>query len=211
MSTDVTKGLRLCPSCGRENALAASHCCFCFTSLNQGVQSTPSPQAPIAFTESSPFRRIESAPLWNPGYTGAILIMLCFSFGILTCGVGFLLFIPLAPTLYRLHRADQHLGVDYASPGASCAAWGAGAALALLVAATAVITFGAVFYPIGEIGFKICITYQIYEFIAISVVLGTVFGLLAGGAVAYVIVRAIFPPRRPRNSGGPRPSLSDED
>jgi hypothetical protein len=207
MNTEVTRGPRVCPSCGRENALTASHCSFCFTSLDQGVQSTPSPP-PAALTEPSPFHRFDKAPLWNPGYTGAVLILICGIFGIVTCGFGFLLFIPLAPTLYRLHRADQHVSADYDSPGAGCAAWGAGAALALLVAASAVITFGAVCYPIGATGFNL---YHRVDFTLIAVVLGTVFGLLASGAVAYVLVRAIFPPHDPRNRGGPRPSPSDED
>jgi hypothetical protein len=203
MNTEVTRGPRVCPSCGRENALTASHCSFCFTSLDQGVQSTPSPP-PAALTEPSPFRRFDKAPLWNPGYTGVVLILICFIFGIVTCGLGFLLFIALAPTLYRLHRADQHVSADYDSPDAGCAAWGAGAALALLVAASVVITFGAVCYSIEATGL------YLYG-IEIVIVLGTVFGLLASGAVAYVLVRAIFPPHEPRNSGGPRFSISDED
>jgi hypothetical protein len=123
--------------------------------------------------------------------------------------LGFLLFIALAPTLYRLHRADQHVSVDYDSPDAGCAAWGTGAALALLVAASAVITFGAVVYSIEATGFYL---YPIDYFTVIAVVfLEIVFGLLASGAVAYVLVRAIFPPHNRRKRGGPRPSPSDED
>jgi hypothetical protein len=40
---------------------------------------------------------------------------------------------------------------------------------------------------------------------------GCVLGLLAGGVVAYLLVRALFPLRHPPSSGGPRPSPSDED
>jgi hypothetical protein len=207
LSTDITKGPRVCPSCGRENALTASHCSFCFASLNQGVQTTPSPP-PAALTEPSPFHRFDKAPLWNPGYTGAFLILICIFFGIVTCGFGLLLFIPLAPTLYRLHRADQHVSADYDSPDAGCAALCAGAALALLVAASAVITFCAVFYSIVETGFNL---YRTEIDLVLGTVLGTLFGLLASGAVAYLLVRAIFPPYGPRNRGGPRPALSDED
>jgi hypothetical protein len=207
MSTDITKGPRVCPWCGRENAPNASHCSFCFASLDQGVQTTPSPP-PAALTEPSPFHRFDKAPLWNPGYTGVLLVLICITLGIGTCGLGFLLFIALAPTLYRLHRADQHVSADYESPDAGCAAWGAGAALALLVAANAVITFGAVFCTIGATGFYFHL-YHTDEFTVMA--LGMVFGLLASGAVSYVLVRAIFPPQDRRNRGGPRPSPSDED
>jgi hypothetical protein len=206
MNTDITKGPRVCPSCGRENALTASHCSFCLASLDQGVQAAPSPHAPTVFTNPSPFRRIDSAPLWNPNQTGLVLIALCFLFGIVTFGFGFLLFIPLAPALYRLHRASRHVSDRYDSLGAVCAAWGAGAAIALLVIASAVITFAAVCFPIGSPGFSI---FQQSDMTFVYV--GCVLGLLAGGAVAYIIVRAIFPPYDPRSSGGPRPSPSDED
>jgi hypothetical protein len=207
VSTDITKGPRLCPSCGRENALTATHCSFCFSSLDQGVQSAPSPRSPVAFTQQPPFHRFVKAPLWNPGYTGVFLFLICLLFGMGTCGSGFLLLIVLAPTLYRLHRADQHVSADYDSLGAGCAAWSAGAALALLIAGSAFITFGAVCFPIGAAGSNLQ-QQAVYPWLCI---VGATLGLLAATAVAYVIVRAIFPPHDPRNSGGPRPSPSDED
>jgi hypothetical protein len=208
MSTDITKGPRLCPSCGRENALTAFRCSFCFTAWDQGVQSAPSRQPPAEFAQTWPFRRIDAAPFWNPNHTGLVLIALCFLLGILTFGLGFLLFIPLAPALYRLHRASQCVSDRYNSVGAGCAAWGAGLVIALLVAVSFIVTFAAVCFPIGIAGSRI---YSPDAMELVIVVGGFVLGILAGAAVAYIIVRAIFPPHDPQNSSGPRPSVSDED
>ena len=210
MNTDISRGQRICASCGRENVLTASCCTFCFASLKQGVQTSPSP-SPTALAEPSPFHRFDKAPLWNPGYTAVFLVLICLTIGIGTCGLGFLLFIALAPTLYRLHRADQHASADYESLEAGCVACVASATLAVLVAASAVITFGAVIYIEMAIEATGVYFYRPAIFIVFVIILGTVFGLLASGAIPYVLVRAVFPPCDRRNRGGPRFSISDED
>jgi hypothetical protein len=121
-----------------------------------------------------------------------------------TFGFGLLLLIPLAPALIRLYRVDQCIWGGQDSLNFGCVSLGVSVAIALLVAVCFVITFVAVCFPVG-MGVP-----TIYSQDAM-VIAGTVLGLLAGGGVAYVIVRAIFPPHDPRDTGGPRPSPSDED
>ncbi len=43
MSTDITRGPKLCPSCGRENPPTAAHCSLCSTPLDAAIQTTPTP------------------------------------------------------------------------------------------------------------------------------------------------------------------------
>ena len=134
MSTDVTRGPRICPSCGRENAATASHCCFCFISLDQGVQLTPPRPPPAAFSEDSPFTL--------PGSAASFLTVLL---------------------------------------------------VALLVAVSFVITFVAVCFPVGAMGFSLTqdgsLPYSVY--------LGIVAGLLVGGLVASLLLWAMTRRRRP--------------
>lgn len=95
MSTDVTRGPRVCPSCGRENAESASHCMACFTPLDGAVQATP--PAPSDEYDPDLFRsRLPSSP--HSGCSDAVvsvgvLLLTLFSAGLtffVTClGVGY--------------------------------------------------------------------------------------------------------------------------
>ena len=43
MSSDITRGPNVCPSCGEANPPTASYCRLCATPLNSAIQRTPSP------------------------------------------------------------------------------------------------------------------------------------------------------------------------
>lgn len=43
MSTDITRGPKVCPSCGKENPPTAAHCVLCATPLDGAIQTTPAP------------------------------------------------------------------------------------------------------------------------------------------------------------------------
>ena len=43
MSTDITRGPKLCPSCGKENPPTAACCRLCSTPLDGAIQTTPTP------------------------------------------------------------------------------------------------------------------------------------------------------------------------
>jgi hypothetical protein len=43
MSTDITRGPKTCPSCGKENAPTAARCWLCFTPLGGAIQTTTAP------------------------------------------------------------------------------------------------------------------------------------------------------------------------
>jgi hypothetical protein len=43
MSTDVTRGPKVCPSCGQENPPTAARCWLCFTPLGGAFQTTTAP------------------------------------------------------------------------------------------------------------------------------------------------------------------------
>ena len=43
MSTNITRGPNVCPSCGEANPPTASHCRLCATPLNAAIQRRPSP------------------------------------------------------------------------------------------------------------------------------------------------------------------------
>jgi hypothetical protein len=43
MSTDITRGPKVCPSCGKENPPTAARCALCATPLNGAFQTTPAP------------------------------------------------------------------------------------------------------------------------------------------------------------------------
>ncbi len=43
MNTDITRGPKLCPSCGRENPPTAARCSLCSTRLDAAIQTTPTP------------------------------------------------------------------------------------------------------------------------------------------------------------------------
>lgn len=55
MSTDVTRGPKVCPSCGRENSASATRCTACFTALDGAVQATP-PAPPSDVYDPDHFR-----------------------------------------------------------------------------------------------------------------------------------------------------------
>ena len=43
MSTDISRGPRVCPSCGKENPPTAARCWLCFTPLGGAFQTTTAP------------------------------------------------------------------------------------------------------------------------------------------------------------------------
>jgi hypothetical protein len=55
MSTDITRGPKICPSCGKENAPTAPRCWLCFTPLGGAFQTTTAP-APGEVRLSAPPR-----------------------------------------------------------------------------------------------------------------------------------------------------------
>jgi hypothetical protein len=48
MSTEITRGPNVCPSCGEANPPTAAYCRLCATALGAAIQKTPSP-APVPF------------------------------------------------------------------------------------------------------------------------------------------------------------------
>jgi hypothetical protein len=43
MNTDITRGPKICPSCGKENPPTAVHCFLCLTPLEGAIQTAPAP------------------------------------------------------------------------------------------------------------------------------------------------------------------------
>ena len=96
MSTDISRGPRLCPSCGRENPPTAGRCWLCFTPLAGAFQEAPRPVRPDA-ERPAPLRHRMGLPL----YTGIVLVVVCVLLALVTFGFGLLLLLPLAPAGYR--------------------------------------------------------------------------------------------------------------
>ena len=78
MTTDITRGPRLCPSCGKENPPTAARCAFCSTPLGGAIQTTLTP-GPIRL----PSLPDEDAPISRPPLKGCGGIMVAFSVGML--------------------------------------------------------------------------------------------------------------------------------
>jgi hypothetical protein len=53
MSTDITRGPKICPNCGKKNQPAAAQCWLCFTPLDGTDQTTTAP-APGGVRLSAP-------------------------------------------------------------------------------------------------------------------------------------------------------------
>ena len=65
MSTDIGRGPRICPACGKENPPTAARCWLCFNTLGWGaIQEAPTttPGAQVSVADSGPARRT-AAPL----------------------------------------------------------------------------------------------------------------------------------------------------
>ena len=89
MSTDITRGPKICPSCGKENQPRAARCWLCFTPLGGAIQTTTAP-APGEVRLSAPLR---TQPKAGPR-SGCATVAGCVSVAILTiisAGVTFFL------------------------------------------------------------------------------------------------------------------------
>jgi zinc ribbon protein len=69
MSTDITRGPKICPSCGKENPPTAARCTFCSTPLGGAIQATPTPD-PLRL----PSLPDEDAPISRPPLKGCAAI-----------------------------------------------------------------------------------------------------------------------------------------
>jgi hypothetical protein len=55
MSTEITRGPNVCPSCGEANPPTAAYCHLCAMALGAAIQKTPSPvPVPFHFPPSDP-------------------------------------------------------------------------------------------------------------------------------------------------------------
>jgi hypothetical protein len=107
---DINRGSRVCPSCGRENVLTASHCSFCFTSLDQGVQTTPPHPPPATFTQAAPLEKPNRKAL-SAGTTCGVALLVAVSFVITFVAVCF----PISSIDAELR--DGGRGLPYAPVG----------------------------------------------------------------------------------------------
>ena len=63
MSTDITRGPKVCPSCGRVNSPNATHCWLCFTPLGGAIQTTTVPAPGEEGLSAAPY----TLPTGEPG------------------------------------------------------------------------------------------------------------------------------------------------
>jgi hypothetical protein len=115
MSTDVTRGPKVCPSCGKENPPTAARCWLCFTPLGGAIQTTTA-SAPGEERFSAPLRRQPPEPLRNGCATAAawtgVAILTIISAGvtfILVCTAAFRVELMLPPSPPRSTVAMIHV------------------------------------------------------------------------------------------------------
>ena len=82
MSTDLTRGPKVCPSCGKENPPTAARCWLCFTPLGGAFQTTTAP-APGEARLSTPPRTL---PTTDTSYFfgGCVVILLVIISAVVT-------------------------------------------------------------------------------------------------------------------------------
>ena len=83
MSTDITRGPRICPSCGRENPPTAPRCALCSTPLNAAIQTTPAPTWGEVRLPSLPD---DDAPRSRPPLKGCAAVAAAAGVGLLILG-----------------------------------------------------------------------------------------------------------------------------
>ena len=99
MSTGISRGPNVCPSCGEENSPTVAYCRLCGAALGAAIQKTPPPaQAPfhfpIAGTRALKHNRMQR--LYETGFAAGLLVMpFCIGLAFLFCLGG----LPMSPTL----------------------------------------------------------------------------------------------------------------
>jgi hypothetical protein len=79
MSTDITRGPKLCPSCGKENPPTAARCALCSTPLGGAIQTTPTPAWGEIRASPDPDARLSGPPPFGGmlRVAGAALVAFC--------------------------------------------------------------------------------------------------------------------------------------
>jgi hypothetical protein len=122
-----------------------------------------------------------------------LLALICCLIGLATQGLGFLLFIALAPVFILLLATPAHrqpTAEGYSRTMTGCAAAG----VVLLVVASSIITFVDVCFPLGLIAFGESFENPNPPISAVFFMLAAFGGgLLAAGFVAWLLVRRFWP------------------
>jgi len=188
MNTDITRGPKICHSCGQENPPTAARCWLCFTPLGGAFQTAPAQRE----LRLQPSAGLEKAGVSTGQGVAILLALICCLIGLATQGQGFLLFIALAPVFILLaapaHR--QPTAEGYSRTMTGCAAAG----VVLLVVASSIITFVDVCLPLGMVAFDESFEKPNPPISAAFLMLAAWGGgLLAAGFVAWLLVRRFWP------------------
>jgi ribosomal protein L40E len=199
MSADTSFSPRVCPSCGRENPKEATRCGYCLAPLPWGAEMIAVPPA----REEAEFPRPRPKAELSPRHTAQVLVIVSCVFGVVSLGAGFLLFVALVPAFMHLiwamktsPESHHEMSINRFSP------WITAVGVAFLVLVSVAITFATVCSAGGfivlapAIGRPSSDGYGMdYQNKALLVACG--FGLATAGGVAYVVVRYLFPLKRP--------------
>lgn len=189
MSTNISRGPRVCPTCGQENRPTAARCWLCFTPLGGAFQTTPAPAQPELRLQ--PPASLEKAGVSTGQGVAILLAIICGLIGLATQGLGFWLFIVLAPVFVLLALPPLQMAPDgYSRTITGCTTGG----VVVLVVASSIITFVDVCFPLGVVSFS-----QSFENpnppISATYFMAAAWGggLLAAAFVAWLIVRRSWP------------------
>ena len=90
MSTNVTRGPKICPSCGQENPPTAARCASCLTPLDRAVQTTPA-SAAADNRYAGPLHSRQPPPVSRSGCFNAFILVGVVFFTIISAGLTFFL------------------------------------------------------------------------------------------------------------------------
>ncbi|HVS40465.1 MAG TPA: hypothetical protein VMS17_33215 [Gemmataceae bacterium] len=99
MSTDITRGPKRCPSCGRENPPTAVRCSLCATRLDAAIQATPGPAWSEAYSPSLS----DEEPPPRPPLTGCAAFAAAAGFAVLVVGSGLVTFFTVCAAAVAVH------------------------------------------------------------------------------------------------------------